>query len=473
MKKKLIFTMILAGVVSLSACGGNADSGSVNQSLDSSIPEASDSATIPDDEKEEELVYGTATLTYAQFFAGDVSSTESYDAVSSATTSKYAIMPNMATDFVDEETNADGYRITGVQNVNIAVAASEYEAYLAMNPTFVLSEGDAPAQYKKVTIENGEAVYSETQFNIADTVTDAAAVLKTGTTWGDYQIDVTDGAVVHLRNTREDEFDINSEIQGIILETGSGLKVGMEYLQSIWVQPYEVSFNVLEDNSHNTHIAAFDNLPELSRLVGETVVKIIYIMPNDTYVYEFDGIYIKPIYIGEITSSAAEDYHEITLSASDFSAFENGLLTVTYTLGSGRQRTVYTLQEAKLENGTVTYSLDLSEIADAEKGGIYAAVISSDSYADLTVSIPVSEDQRQALEKLVATAKVKLAEEPENVMLAAHIEEAEELLGNEGVSSAAAGELIAELTQLTATEEGNGGEGHGSGENGGGGRGGH
>ena len=68
MKKKLIFTMILAGVVSLSACGGNADSGSVNQSLDSSIPETSDSAAISDDGKEEELVYGTATLTYAQFF---------------------------------------------------------------------------------------------------------------------------------------------------------------------------------------------------------------------------------------------------------------------------------------------------------------------------------------------------------------------------------------------------------------------
>ena len=215
--------------------------------------------------------------------------------------------------------------------------------------------------------------------------------MKTGTTWGDYQIDVTDGAVVHLRNTREDEFDINSEIQGIILETDSGLKVGMEYLQSIWVQPYEVSFNVLEDNSHNTHIAALDNLSELSRLVGETVVKIIYIMPNDTYVYEFDGIYIKPIYTREITSSATEDYHEITLSADDFSAFENGLLTVTYTLGSGRQRTVYTLQETKLENGTDTYTLNLSEIAGAEKGGVYAAVISSDSYADVTVSIPASE----------------------------------------------------------------------------------
>ena len=459
MKKKLLFSVILSGVISLTACGNNAGSDAGNQSLNSGVPEPSGSQAAPDAGDKEELVYGTATLTYAQFFAGDVSSTDSYDAVSSATTSKYAIMPNMATDFT--EANTDGYHITGVKNVNIAVAASDYEAYLAINPTFVRSEGDAPAQYKIVSVENDKAVYSGTRFHIADTVTDAAAVLKTGTTWGDYQIEVTDGAVVHLRNTREDEFDINSEIQGIILETKSGLRVGMEYLQSIWVQPYEVSFNVPEDNTHNTHIAAYDNLPELSRLVGETVVKIIYIMPDNTYVYEFDGIYIKPIYTGEITASAADDYQEITLSANDFSSFENGLLTVTYTLGSGRQRTVYTLQETRLENGRDTYVLDLSEIAGAEKGGVFAALISSDSYADVTISIPVSGDQKQSLEKLIVTAEAKLAEEPENTMLAAHIEEAKELLGREGASSAAAGELIAELTQLTAAEEGNGSGGHG------------
>lgn len=96
---------------------------------------------------------------------------------------------------------------------------------------------------KTVTMENGQPVYSATQFNIADTVTNATAEPQTGTNWGDYQINVTDGATVHLRNTREDEgFDIGGGIQGILLETNSGLIVGMEHLQSIWVQPYEVSF---------------------------------------------------------------------------------------------------------------------------------------------------------------------------------------------------------------------------------------
>lgn len=152
-------------------------------------------------------------------------------------------MANMATDFVDETANADGYHITGVKNVNVAVPADKLDAYQAANDTFVVSEGEAPAQYKTVTMENGQPVYSATQFNIADTVTNATAEPQTGTNWGDYRINVTDGATVYLRNPREDEgFDIGGGIQGILLETDSGLIVGMEHLQSIWVQPYEVSF---------------------------------------------------------------------------------------------------------------------------------------------------------------------------------------------------------------------------------------
>ena len=69
----------------------------------------------------QELVFGSATLTYAEFFSGDVSSTESFDAVTSATTSKYEIMPNIATDFVEETANSDCYHISGVKHVSVGV----------------------------------------------------------------------------------------------------------------------------------------------------------------------------------------------------------------------------------------------------------------------------------------------------------------------------------------------------------------
>lgn len=439
MKKGFLLTAAMACVLALAACGAD----------------TTDAAS-------ENLVYGTATLTYAEFFSGDVSSTDSFDAVSSATTSKYEIMPNMDTDFVDETANADGYHITGVKNVNVAVSEADYEAYQACNPTFVPAEGEAPAQYKVVTMEDGAAVYSETHFNIADTVTDATAELVTGGTWGDYQINVADGAAAHLRNSREDEFDINSEIQGIILETESGLKVGMEHMQSIWVQPYEVSFNVLDDNTHNTTIAAYDNLTELSKLVGETVTKITYIMPNAAYVYEFDGIYIKPLYTEEVTASVSEGYDAVTLSISDFGDFENGKLTVTYTLGSGRNKEITTLLETALVDGTDTYTLDVSALAGLDAGGTYGAIISSDTYADVTVALPISQGQKAALADLVATAQDLLKEDASNATLAEHVEEAEELLADETATSGEAGTLLAELTELTSS-----GDEEASGERGG------
>lgn len=439
MKKGFLLTAAMACVLALAACGAD----------------TTDAAS-------ENLVYGTATLTYAEFFSGDVSSTDSFDAVSSATTSKYEIMPNMDTDFVDETANADGYHITGVKNVNVAVSEADYEAYQACNPTFVPTEGEAPAQYKVVTMEDGAVVYSETHFNIADTVTDATAELVTGGTWGDYQINVTDGAAAHLRNSREDEFDINSEIQGIILETESGLKVGMEHMQSIWVQPYEVSFNVLDDNTHNTTIAAYDNLTELSKLVGETVTKITYIMPNAAYVYEFDGIYIKPLYTEEVTASVSEGYDAVTLSISDFGDFENGKLTVTYTLGSGRNKEITTLLETALVDGTDTYTLDVSALAGLDAGGTYGAIISSDTYADVTVALPISQGQKVALADLVATAQDLLKEDASNATLAEHVEEAEELLAKEAATSGEAGTLLAELTELTSS-----GDEEASGERGG------
>lgn len=439
MKKGFLLTAAMACVLALAACGAD----------------TTDAAS-------ENLVYGTATLTYAEFFSGDVSSTDSFDAVSSATTSKYEIMPNMDTDFVDETANADGYHITGVKNVNVAVSEADYEAYQACNPTFVPTEGEAPAQYKVVTMEDGAAVYSETHFNIADTVTDATAELVTGGTWGDYQINVADGAAAHLRNSREDEFDINSEIQGIILETESGLKVGMEHMQSIWVQPYEVSFNVLDDNTHNTTIAAYDNLTELSKLVGETVTKITYIMPNAAYVYEFDGIYIKPLYTEEVTASVSEGYDAVTLSISDFGDFENGKLTVTYTLGSGRNKEITTLLETALVDGTDTYTLDVSALAGLDAGGTYGAIISSDTYADVTVALPISQGQKAALADLVATAQDLLKEDASNATLAEHVEEAEELLADETATSGEAGTLLAELTELTSS-----GDEEASGERGG------
>jgi hypothetical protein len=439
--KESVATAVNAGIVSGSAL--NPTSGATRGACVTALYNALTASDV---------LYGTATLTYAEFYSGDVSSTKGYDAVSSATNSKYSIMSNMSTDFVDADTNADGYHILGVKNVNVAVKSSDLSAFRAANPSFTITGITAPSQYKTVTVSGNNVTYSATKYNVADTVKTATATLLTASTWGDYQINVTDPeGTSYLRNTRTDDFPINSQIQGIILETSTGLKVGMEYLQSIWVQPYEVSFNVLSDNTHNTHIAQWDNLEELSKLVGQTVTKITYIMQNETYVYEFDGIYIKPTYTGSITATFGDGMKDVTLSTSNFSSIKNGNITVTYTIGSGRTAQSYTLLSSELKNGTATYALDNSVIADVEEGGTYKVTITSDNFADYTVSTPMTAVQSDSLKALVSQAQSIIAGGVSDATLSAHVEEAQELLNNKNATSAEASELIGELTSLIAS----------------------
>lgn len=468
MKKYLSIAAAMATALLLAACGsGNAQTTAAVTETDA--PETTAAEAVSEEtttqeetttEAEEEInwdddsisyVYGTATLSFAEFYSGDVSSTDSYDVISSATNSKYSIMGNIASDFVDEVTNAEGYHITGVKNVAVAVPEDSVEDYMALNDTFVLSDAEPP-QYKKTAIIDGEAVYSPTVFNVADTVTDADAVLETGSVWGDYLVKVTDPeGTTYLRNTREDEgFAIGSDIQGIILTTDSGLKVGMEYLQSIWVQPYEVSWNVSADNSHNTHIAEWDNMDELDKLTGETITEIMYIMPDSAYVYTFDGIYVKPIYSGDADVKAEFTEGSAQVKVEGIPAdLENA--TVSVVMGTGRGKTTLA-DSAALENGTVTMINEDGSEAVYDPTQVYTVTVNSDNFAGLDAAIPASEMEKTQLSELIARAEEVLALNTDEGVKE-HKEEAEELLKETEITSGDVQELISELTSHLSVYE--------------------
>ncbi|MBR2287467.1 MAG: hypothetical protein IJ865_04435 [Clostridia bacterium] len=321
----------------------------------------------------DDLVYGTATLTYAEYYAGDVSSVESIDTVSSATNGKSGTFPNVSTDFVDEATNAQGYHVLGLANVNVALPASQVEAYKAINPTFVETE-TVPAQYKPVSVENDQAVYGATVLNVVDTVSDAELEVVTDSHWGDYQVNVVENSTKYIRNSRSDEgFAVGSGIMGIVVETASGLKVGMEHLQSIWVQPWEISWNVTVDNTHNDELT-YDNLTELDKLMGETITKITFLNQDDAYVYTFDGAYLPIKFPSSLTADSTE-------SAS---------LSSTYTVVGLPEDYVQNYTVAGLnitaENGTFTWEKDIP--------GAYTLLLTDDSqvYAKLTADFILTSD---------------------------------------------------------------------------------
>ena len=400
------------------------------------------------------MIYGTSNLTYKEFYSGDVSNTDSFDVVTTASTSKYSVLSNAWTDYEEESAEAaGGYHVKGVANVNVAVDSDLYvksailkdankelsKAYeeasditLNENPTQV------PSQYK--TLQNNGSYVSNNK--TVTTVTDA---VTTGSTWGEYEIDVVETSTKYLRNSRQDEgFPVNSTIQGIILETTEGYKVGLEHLANIWVQPYKLSFNV-NNEAGTTGIAKSDNTAEFKKLVNKTINKITYVTPEGNYVYTFaDGIFVKPAYSEEISGTFSNDMKSFTLN--QIPTVKNGTLTVTYTVGAGRQKVPYTLYSGSIQKNV---PLDLSTVpADAE-GGSYSVDISSDDYADISVAIPVTDQQKSQLQELIKQAETALkgAGADDSVLLA-HKNEAAELLANESSTSADAADLINELTEL-------------------------
>lgn len=400
MRKKVLAAALAVATLSMVGCGSEntaAESEDVSAEASAEVSEESAVEATAIEEEETatgtaldpnaEYVYGTATLTYAEFYSGDVSSTDSYDAVSSATAKKYELFTNMNTDFVDETTNAEGYNVLGVKNVNVAVRADQLDEYKSLNDSFVESDTE-PSQFKVVNIENGKADYSATSFNVADTVTDAEVELLTGTNWGDYQINVIEKSTSYLRNTREDEgFAVSADVQGVIVETKSGLKVGMEHLQSIWVQPYEISFNISADNSHNSHVS-YDNLTELDKLENESIVSVTFINQNDAYVYNFDEVFVKPVY-RDIKITATVDENEKTVSFTGIpDDLENAAVTATYVVGQGKESVKTVVYEGEASD---TVTLDADALAEAKKDqteeGTYTVVVSSDNYADIAVEV--------------------------------------------------------------------------------------
>ena len=402
-------------------------------------------------------LYGKSNLTYKEFYSGDVSSTDSFDVVTTASTSKHSVLSNAWTDYEEESAEAaGGYHVKGVANVNVAVDSDLYvESTILKDANKELSKAceeasditlnenptQVPSQYK--TLQKDGSYVSNS--NTVATVTDASATLATASTWGEYEISVTEKSTKYLRTTRSDEgFSINSTIQGIILETTDGYKVGLEHLANIWVQPYKLSFNV-NNEAGTTGIAKSDNTAEFKKLVNKTINKITYVTPEGNYVYTFaDGIFVKPAYSEEISGTFSNDMKSFTLN--QIPTVKNGTLTVTYTVGAGRQKVPYTLYSGSIQKNV---PLDLSTVpADAE-GGSYSVDISSDDYADISVAIPVTDQQKSQLQELIKQAETALkgAGADDSVLLA-HKNEAAELLANKSSTSADAADLINELTEL-------------------------
>ena len=329
-------------------------------------------------------LYGTATLTYAEFYAGDITDTSTgYDAVSSATTGKNTMFTNEDS---TEPVEGEGYSINGLNNVPVQVSAEQYvvaEILEAANALSGQSAGyteaaavtlnadaaETPAWYKTL---DADGSYGAMVVADAVEVSDATAELNTSSNWGDYLVAVTETSTSNLRNDRNEGWPVGENIMGIIVEATKDdqtIKVGLRHLENIWVQTYEF---------------AFDNAGATADLVGATINKITYIVPENVYEYTFeDGIYVLPQYSGEtnLSSSFSADYDSITISGIP-TELEDVTVNVYLSAGHG-QRTMIVTNATPDENGTVL----VDSGAEVAMDTVYTVQISSSNYADLQTTV--------------------------------------------------------------------------------------
>ena len=333
-------------------------------------------------------LYGTASLSYAEFYEGDIADTSAYDAVSSATTKKNGIFTNADS---TEPVEGEGYQINGVKNVPVQVDATQYakaeileaasalsgqsEGYVnAAEITLNEAQTTAPAWYKTL---NADGSYSAMVVSDAakTTVADATASLNTSSNWGDYLIAVDDPNG-YLRDGREGTWPVDEDIMGIVVEAekdGQTVEVGLRHLENIWVQTYEF---------------AFDAEGTTADLEGATIEKITYIVPEGVYEYTFDGIYVLPQYPEEVSLSAAFDetqkYVTITGLPGDL---EDVKVNIYENKGHGQKTMLATNKLPDLEG-----KVSLDDGASVASDVTYTVQISSSNYADLSTTVKVDSE---------------------------------------------------------------------------------
>lgn len=339
-------------------------------------------------------LYGTDALTYAEFYNSDTTTPAEYDAVSSATTKKNTMFTHAD---ATEPAEGKGYSINGVKNVSVQVGAKQYaeatllEAVDALNTVndngytkaaeVNVSDANAaaPAVYKPL---KNDGSYGAIVADPKATVTDATLSVETSSKWGDYLLKVTETTTSHLRKGSEGPWEVDEDILGAIVtatKDGKTIKVGMRHLENIWVQTYEIAFDIDGDTSST----------DTKALEGATINSITYIVPEGQYIYNFtDNNYVKPQYPSEVTLTASVDADAKNVTITGIPAdLKDVKVNVYHNQGHGHKDMIVTDQTP--DDGVVHFDSG----ANIESSTKYTVQVSSSNYADLSTSF-TSPDTR-------------------------------------------------------------------------------
>lgn len=345
-------------------------------------------------------VYGTANLSYADFYYGELNDVKEdaeinldvedkaasyrergmYDAVSSATTNKYKSF--FSSTYSEDNTNGQGGSIIGMKDVNIAVPTSLYEnakkaisdkkecsnKLLEIINSMTLSD-TTPSEYK---ILNGDGTLTAMKSEVTEDTSDTLTI-KTQSSYGQYEVDP-----VTSENSPLSKLSAKDSLLGIIVEDKDGNKYGMEHLENIWVGG-KFAFAVT-DGFKEKHGNTIDYKRHES-LQGKTIKKVTYLVKDDADIVINTDLKCKTLAGSDsIKATANDNFKDGATVSVDTTAVPSGS---NYTLSSvSMGKTVLT------EGADYTYANNTLTIKATDHTGVgsYSMVFTDNTYSDIVAS---------------------------------------------------------------------------------------
>lgn len=345
--------------------------------------------------------YGTATLSFTDFYAGDTS-VSSYDAVSTATVGKQNMFANQDVEITydTDGTTVKSYTGKGVKNVNVRVAAADWDALTADQKaatgiTLNKDSKTATSYYKTYDVKTKS--YSATTYNNPTVITDATVSMDTNAIWGaakskmygNYEIVITENTTSYLNHDKRNNDTSNlavtaSTLQGAIVVTSTGKKYGMRFNMETWIATSDIAWSsgYVNPTTGKTE-TMFDSLE------GQTVSEVIYITTNGVYDYKFaTGAYATP-HAKTTMSVVFNDDNTLTITGlSAFTSQKDVKAQISYSTGKHQEVYVLGTEEAGVPvqvNAVGQVTLDLGTTT-AEDGTVTANKFEQDKEYEITLT---------------------------------------------------------------------------------------
>ena len=240
-------------------------------------------------------LYGTAEVPYADFYYGELNSVSEpssnivtksdtaqsmrgeglYDAVTSATTSKWGMYSNT---FYEANSDGAGGKILGVKTP-IKLPADLYAKTVILKNAKVTCENklisivdsitdlsSTPSNQFKTLYANGTLSEIDSSNSQLTTSSNVSATITDQTNYGNYQINVSD---------LPSEVNGRENVMGVIIETSDGAKYGLKHLENIWFKAGELAIAAQEGISTHGNDISYERYKDIQ---GKTITKVTYIL---------------------------------------------------------------------------------------------------------------------------------------------------------------------------------------------------